>query len=100
MSGEKVATPTLIRLLEAFCLHPEETLRHLDNMSLQEILTLRYRAASLELKLIRNTISSLAMARSARRKRVDGENRNLALEHSCPTALHISRHPLAAYCAS
>ena len=55
MSGEKVATPTLIRLLEAFCLYPEETLRHLDNMSLQEILTLRYRAASLELKLIRNT---------------------------------------------
>jgi hypothetical protein len=57
LSGEKVATPMLIRLLEAYCLHPEEVNRHLDDTSLQELLTLRDRAADLELKLIRNTAS-------------------------------------------
>ena len=57
LSGEKVATPMLIRLLEAYCLHPEEVDRHLDDTSLQDLLTLRDRAAELELKLIRDTAS-------------------------------------------
>ena len=57
LSGEKVATPMLIRLLEAYCLHPEEVDRHLDDTSLQDLLTLRDRAAELELKLIRGTAS-------------------------------------------
>ena len=38
LSGEKVATPMLIRLLESFCLHPEDIERHLDNIALQDLL--------------------------------------------------------------
>ena len=57
LSGEKVATPMLIRLLEAYCLHPEEIDRHLNDLDLQSYQKLCDRVANLEIKVILDTIS-------------------------------------------
>lgn len=57
LSGAKVATPMLIRLLEALSLHPEEVSRHLEGLDLRSFHALQERVADLEIKVIRNTVS-------------------------------------------
>lgn len=57
LSGEKVATPMLIRLLEALSLHPEEVSRHLEGLDLRSLQALRERVADLEVKVILDLVS-------------------------------------------